>query len=213
MSRKIEDFSQEEILEFQKDIERIISNNSLSKFEKAERIKLRTKEILRDFSYLDLFNSLKTSKQSQNSKYDAKRPSKEVDSDSNRIIYEQAIEELLEEKKKVLSNKELDELLDHFQEETNKTQKFIDTTRKTLLTDEEVSEKSKPLTEDDYNYKRLVVAASERNLTQTEKELLENESKKAALRKADLDKDLFATQEELLSKEASERIDKESKKL
>ena len=133
---------------------------------KSEKIKERTKEILKDFSYLDLFEALKDSKIRGNSKT------------LNGILYEEALEELLKEKKKELSMDEIDDVLQHFQDETNKTRKFIKETTDSLLTEEEIKEKSKKLTEDDLNYKRLAVAAKEGSLSGDQKEVFENEGKK-----------------------------------
>ena len=141
MSRKLNDVTQEEIEAFRRDIEEISTSTKLTMPEKSERIKLRTKQMLRDFSYLDLFDNLKDSKVKGNSKqlYGS--------------LYEQALEELLEEKKKSLTMEEIDDVLQHFQDETNKTRKFIKETSDSLLSEEEIKEKSRKLTEDDLNYK------------------------------------------------------------
>lgn len=201
MSRKLNDVTQEEIEAFRRDIEEISTSTKLTMPEKSERIKLRTKQMLRDFSYLDLFDNLKDSKVKGNSKqlYGS--------------LYEQALEELLEEKKKSLTMEEIDDVLQHFQDETNKTRKFIKETSDSLLSEEEIKEKSRKLTEDDLNYKRLAVAAKEGNLTEEQKAVFENEGKKVDIIAKQSNLNVLDKYEESLSKELSERIDNNPKNL
>ena len=201
MSRKLNDVTQEEIEAFRRDIEEISTSTKLTMPEKSERIKLRTKQLLRDFSYLDLFDNLKDSKVKGNSKqlYGS--------------LYEQALEELLEEKKKSLTMEEIDDVSQHFQDETNKTRKFIKETSDSLLSEEEIKEKSRKLTEDDLNYKRLAVAAKEGNLTEEQKAVFENEGKKVDIIAKQSNLNVLDKYEESLSKELSERIDNNPKNL
>ena len=201
MSRKINDVTQEEIEAFRRDIEEISTSTKLTMPEKSERIKLRTKQMLRDFSYLDLFDNLKDSKVKGNSKqlYGS--------------LYEQALEELLEEKKKSLTMEEIDDVLQHFQDETNKTRKFIKETSDSLLSEEEIKEKSRKLTEDDLNYKRLAVAAKEGNLTEEQKAVFENEGKKVDIIAKQSNLNVLDKYEESISKELSQRINEEEKVL
>lgn len=201
MSKKITDVTEEEKLQFRKEIEDIRTSTKLTMPEKYERMKIKTKEMLRDFSYLDLFDALKVSKVKGNSK------------NMYGSLYEQALEELLEEKKKTLSMEEIDDVLQHFQDETNKTRKFIKETSDSLLTEEEIKEKSKKLTEDDLNYKRLAVAALDGNLTEEQKAVFENEGKKVDIIAKQSNLNVLDKYEESLSKELSERIDNNPKNL
>ena len=201
MSKKLTDITEQEREEFRKDIIDIKSSTKLTMVEKSEKIKERTKEILKDFSYLDLFEALKDSKIRGNSKT------------LNGILYEEALEELLKEKKKELSMDEIDDVLQHFQDETNKTRKFIKETTDSLLTEEEIKEKSKKLTEDDLNYKRLAVAAKEGSLSGDQKEVFENEGKKLDINQKQESLDVLTKYEEDISRELSNRIDTDPKKL
>lgn len=201
MSKKLTDITEQEREEFRKDIIDIKSSTKLTMVEKSEKIKERTKEILKDFSYLDLFEALKDSKIRGNSKT------------LNGILYEEALEELLKEKKKELSMDEIDDVLQHFQDETNKTRKFIKETTDSLLTEEEIKEKSKKLTEDDLNYKRLAVAAKEGSLSGDQKEVFENEGKKLDINQKQESLDVLTKYEEDISRELSSRIDTDPKKL
>ena len=198
MSRKINDFSDEEIKEFRKIIEETSTSTKLTMPEKSKKIKLITMNLLKDLSYLDLFNALKDSKVKGNSKQ------------LYGTIYEQALEDLLEEKKKELSMEEIDDLLQHFQDETNKTRKFIRETTNSLLNEEELKEKSMKLTEDDLNYKRLAVAASEGNLTEDQRVVFENEGKKVDIIAKQSNLEVLEKYEEDISKELSSRIDNET---
>lgn len=201
MSKKITDVTEEEKLQFRKEIEDIRTSTKLTMPEKYERMKIKTKEMLRDFSYLDLFDALKVSKVKGNSK------------NLYGSLYEQALEELLEEKKKTLSMEEIDDVLQHFQDETNKTRKFIKKTSDSLLSEEEIKEKSQKLTEDDLNYKRLAVAALDGNLTEEQKAVFENEGKKVDIIAKQSNLNVLDKYEESLSKELSERIDNNPKNL
>ena len=170
-------------------LERIMNSNELTMSQKMEAIKEEMKILLRKFSYLEIFNKLKASKVSKKAKglfY---------------ALYEQSLEELLEEKKKDLSWEEIDQILDHLQDETNKTTKFIKDTKETLLSDEELESKSARLTEQDLNYKRLAVAAQEGTLTDDEKAVFENEAKKVRIQDAESDLALLSIYEEYISKE------------
>jgi hypothetical protein len=198
MARKINDFSDEEIKEFRKIIEETSTSTKLTMPEKSKKIKLITMNLLKDLSYLDLFNALKDSKVKGNSKQ------------LYGTIYEQALEDLLEEKKKELSMEEIDDLLQHFQDETNKTRKFIRETTNSLLNEEELKEKSMKLTEDDLNYKRLAVAASEGNLTEDQRVVFENEGKKVDIIAKQSNLEVLEKYEEDISKELSSRIDNET---
>lgn len=200
MSKKLSDVTQEEINEFKKDIEEISTSTKLTMPEKSERIKIRTKEMLRDFSYLDLFNSLKDSKVKGNSKQ------------LYGIIYEQALEELLEEKKKTLTIDEINKILVHFADETNKTRNFINDTNDSLLSKEEIIKKSKKLTEDDLNYKRLAVAAQEGNLTEDQRTVFENEGKKVDIIAKQSNLAVLEKYEGEISKELTDRKKQDSKR-
>jgi len=198
MARKFTDFNDEEIKAFKKSVEEISTSTKLTMPEKSEKIKLTTMNLLKDLSYLDIFDALKDSKVKGNSK------------ELYGIIYEQALEELLEEKKKELSIEEIDNLLQHFQDETNNTRKFIKETKESLLTEDEIKEKSMRLTEDDLNYKRLAVAASEGNLNEDQRAVFENEGKKVDIIAKQNTLDVLEKYEEDISKELSSRIDEET---
>lgn len=180
-------------------LEKIMNSNKLTMSEKMEAIKDEMKILLRKYSYLELFKKLKESKLSKKSK------------DIYLNLYEKALEELLEEKKKELTLEEADKLLDYLQAETNKTIKFIKETNESLLSEDDVKEKSKEATAADLNYKRLAVAAKEGTLTETEKVLFENEAKKIQLRDAKSDLDLLSEYEADISKHYSAEVKKNTK--
>lgn len=131
MSKKLSDVTEEEIIAFREDIERITVSKGFTKEEKLEQIKIRTKAMLRDFSYLDLFDALKNSKLRGNIKkqYGAS--------------YEAAIEELLEEKKKILSIGEVNEVLESLKKETDQANSFVKETRDFLSGSTDDSKKKK----------------------------------------------------------------------
>lgn len=177
-------------------LERIMRSNKLTMAEKMEAIKEEMKILLRKSSYLDLFSKLKVSKASKKSK------------DLYLALYEQALEELLEEKKKDLSFEEIDEIMDHLQDETTKAMKFISDTKNSLLSKEELEERSKELTEEDLNYKRLAVAVASGEATANQKAVFENEAKKVMIKDAESDLDLLSKYEKDISKQYSDKFKK-----
>lgn len=202
MVKKIEDIKPEEIDAFRREIEEIsVSKSIRTASEKSEMIKLKIKKFFKDFSYIEIFKQLKESKINGNSRK------------TYGSIYELALEELLEEKKKLLSEKEIDGLLDYFQDETNKTRKFIKDTKSTLLTQEEIEEKAKKLTAEDLNYKRLAVAAKEGNLSEDQKTVFKNEGSKVDISKKEASLNVIDDYERDLSRELSSRIEEDPKKL
>lgn len=181
-------------------LENIMNSNKLTMIEKMDAIKSEIKSLLKNYSYLELFKQLKKSKLSKKSK------------DLYSELYEQALEDLLQEKKKTLSLEELDKILDSLQEETNKTIKFIKDTTASLVPEDKIKETSKRLTEDDLNYKRLVVAAKSGNITEDQKTIIENERRKVDLIDAKSNINLLAKYEGDLSKQYSELTKKTAKK-
>jgi len=177
-------------------LEKIMNSNKLTMSEKMEAIKEEMKVLLRPCSYLELFEKLKVSKASKKSK------------DLYFGLYETALEEVLEEKKKTLSIEEIDAVMDHLQNETTKTIKFINDTRDSLLSNEELAEKSKALTEEDLNYKRLAVAVASGEATESQKVVFENEAKKVMIKDAESDLELLSKYEEDISKQYSDKFKK-----
>lgn len=177
-------------------LERIMKSDKLTMSEKMDAIKEEMKTLLRVSSYLELFSKLKVSKASKKSK------------DLYFNLYEQALEELLAEKKKELSFEEIDEIMDHLQNETTRTMKFISDTRDSLLPDDEIIQKSKELTEEDLNYKRLAVAVASGTATDNQKAVFENEAKKVMIKDAESDLELLSKYEEDISKQYSDKFKK-----
>lgn len=175
-------------------LERIFKSSELTMMEKMEKIKDNIKNILKDYSYLDLFHKLKVTKALKKSK------------DMYLELYELALEELLEEKKKELTLEEIDEILKSFKIETIQTRKFINMAQKELLSKEDISEKSKKLSEDDYNYKRLVVASKEGNLTDEQRIIIENERRKVDLIDAKSDLNIIGQYQDSIMKERKNKI-------
>lgn len=175
-------------------LERIFKSSELTMMEKMEKIKDNIKNILKDYSYLDLFHKLKVTKALKKSK------------DMYLELYELALEELLEEKKKELTLEEIDEILKSFKIETIQTRKFINMAQKELLSKEDISEKSKKLSEDDYNYKRLVVASKEGNLTDEQRIIIENEKRKVDLIDAKSDLNIIGQYQDSIMKERKNKI-------
>lgn len=182
-------------------LEKIMNSNKLTMSEKMEAIKEEMKVLLRPCTYLELFEKLKVSKASKKSK------------DLYFGLYESALEELLEEKKKTLSIEEIDNVLQYFQDETNKTRKFIKETSDSLLSEEEIIEKSKELTEEDLNYKRLAVAVASGEATENQKKVFVNEGKKVDIIVAKESLNELDKYKKSISEELSKRIDKNSKNL
>ena len=201
MKKRIEDISQKEIDAFRKDIDEIRVSTKYTMPEKAEKVRERIEDFFKDFSYLETFKLLKESKIAGNSRK------------TYGPIYEEALENLLEQKKKELSYAEIDQILDHLQDETNRTIKFISQTRSTLLTKEEVEAKSRLLTEEDLNYKRLAVAANDGTLSKDQKAVFENEGKKIVIKEKEAELGVLHNYEEDLSREISKRDPEEPKKL
>lgn len=201
MKKRIEDITKEEIDTFRKDIDEIRISTKYSMPEKAEKIKERVKELFKDLPYLETFKLLKESKVAGNSRK------------TYGPIYEEALEDLLQKKKKELSYNELDEVLDHFQDETNRTRSFIKETEKSLRSTEEIQEKSKKLTEEDLNYKRLAVAASEGTLTDDQKIVFENEGNKTLIKKEEEKMKVIEKYQEDISREISKKTPEDPKKL
>lgn len=175
-------------------LEKIFKSSELTMMEKMEKIKDNIKNILKDYSYLDLFHKLKVTKALKKSK------------DMYLELYELALEELLEEKKKELTLEEIDEILKSFKIETIQTRKFINMAQKELLSKEDISEKSKKLSEDDYNYKRLVVASKEGNLTDEQRIIIENEKRKVDLIDAKSDLNIIGQYQDSIMKERKNKI-------
>ena len=201
MVKRMQDVTKKEIEIFRSDIDDIRVSTRYSMPEKADKIREKIEDFFRDFSYMEIFKLLKDSKIEGNSRK------------TYGSIYEEALENLLNEKKKELSYNEIDELLDHLQNETNRTRKFVTQTKSTLLSKEEIEEKSKLLTEEDLNYKRLAVAASKGNLSNEQKEVFENEGKKVIVKQKEEELKVLSNYEEDLSREISKREPEEPKKL
>jgi hypothetical protein len=164
-------------------LEKIMNSSSLTMTEKMEKIKEEMKKALVNLSYLELFNKLKESKLDKKSK------------DIYSGLYEQALEDLLQEKKKFLTKEEFDLIINTFKKETDDTKRFIEETNNSLLSEKQIIEKSHKLTEEDLNYKRLAVAALEGNLSEDQKIVFENEKKKLDLINAKSDLELMSKYE------------------
>ncbi len=169
-------------------LEKTMNSTKLTMSEKMETIKEEMKILLRDNSYLDLFNKYKVSKLSKKSK------------DLYHELYDLALEELLEEKKKDLSFEELTKIQDYFKKETEKTREFISKTEKELLSKKDIDEKSKELSLEDFNYKRLAVAAKEGTLSEEQRVVFENEKKKVDLLDAKSDLEIISKYQDSISK-------------
>ena len=96
-----------------------------------------------------------------------------------------ALEELLHEKVAEMidnrDNKGLDEISKYFNSEKEKINNFVKETRESLLTEKDIKKMSKNVTEENLNYKRLVVAIIEGNITEEQRLLMVNEYKKNQL--------------------------------
>ena len=106
-------------------------------------------------------------------------------SEKDRILIEVAIQELLDEKIKEISLSEIDEFSAYLYSENEELKQYNRKLREELLPLEESKKKAQEATKKDLNYKRLIVAATEGNLTDDQRILLENEYRKAKINEVD----------------------------
>lgn len=177
-------------------LEKIMNSNKLTMTEKMETIKEEMKILLRPCSYLEIFNKLKISRLSTKVK------------DLYLNLYDQALEELLEEKQKELTKEQIDEILGYFKKETDKTRDFIKETKSTLLSPKEVKETSRKIPND--NLVRIAIAAEEGTLSEDQKKVLNNEGKKGILCDKESDLKVIDECEKKLLKELTDRKKKQT---
>ncbi len=147
-----------------------IMNSNKEMIIKMEDYKNALKDQISNLSYLELFEGLKKIKINS-----------ELKKDYNSELLEIAIRELLEEKLKTLKNEDFDEISIYFQNETDKTSKFIKETENTFLSELEIKEKSKKMSEEDFNYKRLAVGYCKKELDEDGNILFSDVKRKARL--------------------------------
>lgn len=144
--------------------------------EQREAQKNLIKEKFKGYSYIELIEAINKIKSPE---------IRATEREQNLVLVEVALNELLEEKRKKLTMSEVDKLLAYFDSENKKAKRFTEETRKSLLSSEQVLEKSKIATKDNLNYKRLILSENQDSLTDEEKKLVENEQMKAKIKNAE----------------------------
>lgn len=149
-------------------IEEIMSSQK-DKLEKMTEVKEYYKEILKDFSYIELFDGLKrltiTEKNSEKFK---KVPTQ------FKTALKEAIEELMKEKIKEMDTSDFKEVSDYFAEELQTAKDVINNAQRSILSKESKSKVTSELKDDD-NYTRFATAYQDSTINPTGKSLIESD--------------------------------------